>query len=54
MTRYNKFIVALVGVIYSAVQVFFGFEIPIGEANVASMIGPILVAFGVERIANAD
>lgn len=55
MGRYSKFIVAVIGAAFIALNTYFGEDV-LGTQdaeNVATVVIAILSAFGVERVTNA-
>ena len=54
LSRYNKFIVAIIGVILIGLKDFAGFEVGVTADQIMSFAIPILTAIGVWAVPNAE
>jgi type IV secretory pathway VirB2 component (pilin) len=54
MAKYNKFFVALVGVIVSGLTVFFGVDSPWDAPKIVDTVWPIILAAGVYFVPNSE
>ncbi len=54
LSRYNKFIVAIIGVILIGLKDFAGFEVGVTADQIMSFAIPILTAIGVWAVPNTE